>query len=50
MAADSVGMWLESKIIQLLTNKRKYAKYERDRHAFFLDSKNPLAKIWYKWA
>lgn len=50
MAADSVGMWLESKIIQVLTNKRKYAKYERDRHAFFLDSKNPLAKIWYKWA
>ncbi|WP_343599537.1 hypothetical protein [Pseudomonas sp.] len=38
---------LEKMVVRLTSNKKKYEKYKRDRHAFFLDSKDKLATSWY---
>jgi hypothetical protein len=46
---ESPRRWLEASIIRALSTERKFAKYERDRDGFFLDSKNPFATAWYKW-
>jgi hypothetical protein len=39
----------EERVIRALATPRKVAKYERDRHAFFSDSRNPVLKAWFRW-
>lgn len=38
----------EERVIRVFSNPRKFAKYQRDRDAFFSDSKNFFMKTWYK--
>jgi hypothetical protein len=35
--------------IRILASNRKYQKYQRDRQAFFEDSRSKLIKYWYQW-
>ncbi len=39
---------LEKRIVETFLDGKKRRKYERDRDAFFQDSKSKLAKAWYK--
>lgn len=40
---------LERWFICKFSSPKKIAKYERDRDAFFLDSKSDFLRAWYKW-
>lgn len=40
---------IETFAIRKLTSPRKFNKYLRDRHAFFIDSNMVLGKIWYRF-
>jgi HAD superfamily hydrolase (TIGR01549 family) len=43
------ALYIENVVVWALTSRRKYEKYKRDRRAFFEDSRNTLAKRWYRW-
>lgn len=40
---------IEERLVRIFTNPQKLAKYQRDRNAFFRDSRIYLIKSWYKW-
>lgn len=48
-SSSAAGRRLEDIAIRLLAGNRKYQKYQRDRQAFFEDSRSRLIKRWYQW-
>lgn len=46
---SAAGRKFEDIAIRLLVGDRKYQKYQRDRQAFFEDSRSRLVKRWYQW-
>lgn len=46
--SETLRIKLEKFAVKRLASPRKIAKYERDRDAFFQDSRNPLMKKWYQ--
>lgn len=44
----SIFIRLEKTVVKRFSSEKKYSKYERDRDAFFMDSKSVLLKKWYR--
>lgn len=48
-SGSAAGRKFEDIAIRLLVGNIKYQKYQRDRQAFFEDSRSRLVKRWYQW-
>lgn len=49
---NAANLWIrrmEAWIVRRAVNDKKFRKYERSREEFFVDSKNRLARAWFRW-